>query len=71
MVQVCGISLNIIFFCRKIDALKDTVILRPKELINAMRAVIRCFTMIAMIFCLPFQSSLKGHFLITSLSYKA
>ena len=33
---------NIFHFCRKIEALKDTIILRPKELIDAMRAVIRC-----------------------------
>ena len=28
-------------FCRKIEALKDTIILQPKELIDAMRAIIR------------------------------
>ena len=33
---------NIFHFCRKIEALKDTIILQPKELIDAMRAVIRC-----------------------------
>ena len=31
-----------VFYCRKIDALKDAIILQPKELIDAMRAIIRC-----------------------------